>query len=339
MHGYIKLFKKIIDWEWYQDILTARLFFHLLIRANYKDQMWRGKLVPKGSLWTSESTLVSETGLTRQQLRKRLSDLKSTGEITIKTTRSGTPKGSMISITNWALYQFDNQENNQDSTRETTRETTNESTRETTRNKDGYKHLNSSTYEHFEELNNQGNNQQTTRETTGETTNTKKRRRKEEKKLKKTTQKKSAALSPSADDSRESKKLSPKFSRQHFELAEAMSELGKDKRPKQKIKIELWADEVRKLEKIDGHSIEEIAAVWNWLHGENGNDFWRRIILSPAKLRKRDPDGVVYFERMKFEMVSESRKLRPRRKETPGERQKRIVMEKRRRRAEARTIN
>ena len=34
---WIKLNRKIVNWEWYQDIATFKLFIHCLIKANWKD--------------------------------------------------------------------------------------------------------------------------------------------------------------------------------------------------------------------------------------------------------------------------------------------------------------
>lgn len=38
--GYIKLYRQIVDWEWYDDIPTSRLFMHLLLKANYAEREW-----------------------------------------------------------------------------------------------------------------------------------------------------------------------------------------------------------------------------------------------------------------------------------------------------------
>ena len=48
MNGYIKLHRSIMDWRWYDDPNTFRMFVHLLLKANHaaKDwrrQGWRGK--------------------------------------------------------------------------------------------------------------------------------------------------------------------------------------------------------------------------------------------------------------------------------------------------------
>lgn len=40
MEGYIKIHRKMLDWEWYDDIPTKTLFLHLLLTANWKDSKW-----------------------------------------------------------------------------------------------------------------------------------------------------------------------------------------------------------------------------------------------------------------------------------------------------------
>lgn len=106
--GYIKLHRKILEWEWYSDIPTKILFFHCLLKTNHQTQKWRGILIPKGSFLTSLGKLGKSTGLTIQQVRSSLNKLKSTHEITSKTTN----KYSIISITNWDSYQIDNTQDN-----------------------------------------------------------------------------------------------------------------------------------------------------------------------------------------------------------------------------------
>ncbi len=101
MSGWIKLHRGIIDWEWYDDINTSRLFLHLLLIANHKDKNWRGILIKKGQKLTSQIKLADETGLTRQQVRSSLNKLKSTNDITIETSSQST----VITVINWNKYQ------------------------------------------------------------------------------------------------------------------------------------------------------------------------------------------------------------------------------------------
>ena len=113
MEGFIFLHRKLIEWEWYNDINTKVLFIHLLLRANHKDGKWRGQTIQKGQLITGRKALSQETGLSEQAVRTSLNKLKSTNEITIKTTNLN----SLISINNWLDYQTINQQPNQRTTK------------------------------------------------------------------------------------------------------------------------------------------------------------------------------------------------------------------------------
>jgi hypothetical protein len=106
MTGWVKLRRKMLDWEWYSDPAVCRLFTHLLLMANYKDTKWRGQVIKKGELLTGRKLLSEQTGLSEQQIRTALSKLQSTGEITSRSTN----RFSVITITQWELYQADDRE-------------------------------------------------------------------------------------------------------------------------------------------------------------------------------------------------------------------------------------
>ena len=108
MQGFIKLHRQITEWEWYSNINVCRLFIHCLLKANHKDNKWQGIVIERGSFITSIENLAFETGLSGQQVRTALNKLKSTGEITSKTTN----RYSIISIKNWNSYQLDNTQDN-----------------------------------------------------------------------------------------------------------------------------------------------------------------------------------------------------------------------------------
>ena len=80
-NGFITLHRKILDWEWYDDLNVTRLFIHCLLRANHKDNNWRGIYIKRGSFLTSISTLSKETRLSTSQIRTAIKKLKSTSEI------------------------------------------------------------------------------------------------------------------------------------------------------------------------------------------------------------------------------------------------------------------
>ena len=99
--GYIKLHRKLLDWEWYTDIPTKTLFIHLLLKANWLTKDYRGMHIMNGEIITSIRELALETGLSEQQIRTALAKLKSTHEITSRATN----KNTLIMIEKWELYQ------------------------------------------------------------------------------------------------------------------------------------------------------------------------------------------------------------------------------------------
>lgn len=105
--GWIKLHRQMLDWEWADDALTFSLFVHLLLMANSDEGWrWKGIVFKAGQLVTSISQLAECTGLTIKQVRYRLELLAKSGEIQIE----GRAKYSIITITNYNEYQFENEE-------------------------------------------------------------------------------------------------------------------------------------------------------------------------------------------------------------------------------------
>jgi DNA-binding transcriptional regulator YhcF (GntR family) len=99
--GYINLFRKFEDWEWYDDPSTKAVFIHCLIKANYKEKSWRGVLIKPGELFTSVKQLSLKLGLSEKQVRTSLKKLEKTGEIKTQ----GASKGTMITVCNFESYQ------------------------------------------------------------------------------------------------------------------------------------------------------------------------------------------------------------------------------------------
>lgn len=100
MEWFVQLHKKICDWEWYTDIPTCKLFFHILLKCNYKEAKWKWKVIKPWEFITSLEHLSLETGLTRQQVRTAINKLKSTWEITHYSTNEYTT----LALNNWESY-------------------------------------------------------------------------------------------------------------------------------------------------------------------------------------------------------------------------------------------
>jgi hypothetical protein len=99
--GWIKIHRQITEWEWYDEPNTFRIFFHLLVKANHKQNKYRGVMIEPGQIMTGFDRLASETGLTIQKVRTSISRLKSTNEITVNSSTQGT----IIQIVNYSKYQ------------------------------------------------------------------------------------------------------------------------------------------------------------------------------------------------------------------------------------------
>lgn len=110
--GFIKLHRKILEWEWYDDMPVCRLFIHILLKANYQENSWKGESLKPGSFITGRKVLSSELGMSEQQIRTALKKLEKSQEITIKATKNY----SIISINKWNEYQFEYTANNQKTT-------------------------------------------------------------------------------------------------------------------------------------------------------------------------------------------------------------------------------
>lgn len=99
--GFIALFRQFIDWEWYDDANTMRVFIHCLLLANYKNKKWRGKTIKRGQFITSQPKLAHSLKLSIKQIRGSLEKLKRTGEVAVESNN----EYSIITVKNYDFYQ------------------------------------------------------------------------------------------------------------------------------------------------------------------------------------------------------------------------------------------
>ena len=100
-YGYIKLFRKLIEWQWYDEPATKAVFIHCLLKANWIEKTWRGKEIKPGQFFTSINNLSKDLGISEKQVRTALKRLEKTGEICTK----GANKGTMITVCKYESYQ------------------------------------------------------------------------------------------------------------------------------------------------------------------------------------------------------------------------------------------
>ena len=99
--GWVKLHRKLLDWEWYDDLPTKVLFLHLILKANHTEQSWRGITIKRGQRLTSLEALSSETSLSIKQVRRAIKNLEKTGELGKQTTR----QYSLLTLHSYDTYQ------------------------------------------------------------------------------------------------------------------------------------------------------------------------------------------------------------------------------------------
>lgn len=116
--GWIKLFRRFLEWEWYDQTSMVRLFLHLLLKANYEDKKWHGIVIKRGQLVTSFTNLSAETGLSIQVVRSCLDKLQSTGEV----NKQSTSQYTIITVCKFADYQQVEESEQQTNNKPTTSE-------------------------------------------------------------------------------------------------------------------------------------------------------------------------------------------------------------------------
>lgn len=99
--GWIKLHRKFLDWEWFDNPVIVKLFLYMLLKANHAEDKWHGVDIPRGSFLTGLLQLEKETKISVQTLRTCLSKLEKTKEINMQTNN----QYRIITICNYDSYQ------------------------------------------------------------------------------------------------------------------------------------------------------------------------------------------------------------------------------------------
>ena len=101
----------------YQDkeANTARLFFHLILKAQYKDTRWQGYDIPRGCVVTSFKRLEEELGLSTQNLRtaiKHLIKSENIENLTCEITNIKKANFTIYKVNNYDYFQGGNKQDN-----------------------------------------------------------------------------------------------------------------------------------------------------------------------------------------------------------------------------------
>lgn len=112
MIGFVKIHRKLKEWEWYNKSEMVHLFMHLILSANNSDGSWQGREVKRGQLITGLHSLNKATGISIQTLRTCLKRLQNSHEINIQSTKLN----SLITICKYDDYNDKYQQANKQST-------------------------------------------------------------------------------------------------------------------------------------------------------------------------------------------------------------------------------
>jgi len=99
--GWICVHRQLLEWEWFSDHNTFRLFVYFMLKANHQEKRWKGILIKRGQHLTSLDAICAGSGLTKSQVRTSIKKLKSTQEIAHESNKQHT----VITVINYNLYQ------------------------------------------------------------------------------------------------------------------------------------------------------------------------------------------------------------------------------------------
>ena len=100
-YGYITLYRDLMNWEWYSEPNTFRLFIHCLLCANHKEKKWHGTINKTGSFVTSYAKLAKDLSISKRQIQVALKHLILSHYVSCKSTN----RYSIISIKNYKEFQ------------------------------------------------------------------------------------------------------------------------------------------------------------------------------------------------------------------------------------------
>lgn len=102
MEGWIKLHRKMLNWQWIKEPKTVVLFLYLLLKASNEKSTQDGIELKAGQIKTNWSVLERELNLTTKEVRTIIERLTKSGEIIVTGYER---KFIIITISNFHIYQ------------------------------------------------------------------------------------------------------------------------------------------------------------------------------------------------------------------------------------------
>lgn len=104
MGRWIKVYDKLLDWEWWDNALMVKLWIYILLSANSKRKKWKGSVIERGQFVTSQLYLAEMLDCSPRYVYKMLKRMVASGNITY----IGTNKNTIITVCNYDSYQEKN---------------------------------------------------------------------------------------------------------------------------------------------------------------------------------------------------------------------------------------
>lgn len=102
MDGWIKLYSKMKEWEWFTDAYVLQVFVFLLLSANFKDGKTCGRPVKRGQYLTSIRGLAAALQMNERTAMRALKTLVESDTIEVQSDRQN---GTLITIKKYSEYQ------------------------------------------------------------------------------------------------------------------------------------------------------------------------------------------------------------------------------------------
>lgn len=99
--GWVKIHRKLLEWEWYGDAHMVHLLVHLLLTATHEDRKYKGMTIKRGQLVTSTKELSEALGISRSSIWRRLKRLEMKQFVELKVKQ----KETIITICKYDSYQ------------------------------------------------------------------------------------------------------------------------------------------------------------------------------------------------------------------------------------------
>lgn len=109
--GWIKIYRQLLSWEWFDNSKMVHIFLYFLLQANTKEKEWRGLTIQRGQFATSVPTISAATGLSEQEIRTCVKRLVNAKQIVYNSTHRATHRCVIVTICNFEKYQVGTEAN------------------------------------------------------------------------------------------------------------------------------------------------------------------------------------------------------------------------------------